>query len=113
MFAAIVVGGLLGGGIGYGLVNTSCPESPTLAEQLLETVPAFHARTPSCDGKLLAGAVTGTVLAAIGAGVVAMLMLRAQSEWRAHPAGRTLEPAVPPDIERIRPPPTGEPPPHT
>ena len=30
------------------------------------------------------------MLAAIGAGVVAMLMLRAQAEWRAHPAGRSL-----------------------
>lgn len=113
MFAAIVVGGVLGGAIGYGLVNTSCPKTATLAEQLLETVPEFHAQTPSCDGKLLAGAVTGTVLAAIGAGVVAMLMLRAQSEWRAHPAGRTLEPDFPPDVERIRPPPVGETPPHT
>jgi hypothetical protein len=113
MFAAIVVGGILGGGIGYGLVNTSCPKTPTLAEQLLETVPKFHASTPSCDLKLLAGALVGTVLAAIGAGVVAMLMLRAQSEWRAHPAGRTLAAGAPPGPARVRPPPTGETPPHT
>jgi hypothetical protein len=113
MFAAIVVGGVLGGGIGYGLVNTSCPNTPTLAEQLLETVPEFHARTPSCDGKLLAGAVAGTVLAAIGAGVVAMLMLRAQSEWRAHPAGRSISPNLPPEAPSVRPPPTGGTPPHT
>jgi len=104
MFAAIVVGGLLGGGIGYGLVNTSCPKTATLAEQLLETVPGFHAHTPSCDLKLLAGAVTGTALAAIGAGVVAMLMLRAQSEWREHPAGRSVP---------LRTPPPGGTPPHT
>ena len=88
MFSAIVVCGVLGGAIGYGLVNTSCPSTPTVAEHLLEIVPGYHAHTPSCDLKLLAGALTGTVLAAIGAGVVAMLMLRAQSEWRAHPAGR-------------------------
>jgi hypothetical protein len=113
MFAAIVVGGILGGGIGYGLVNTSCPKTPTLAEQLLETVPKFHASTPSCDVKLLAGALVGTVLAAIGAGVVAMLMLRAQSEWRAHPAGRTLTAGSPPDPQSVRPPPTGETPPQT
>jgi hypothetical protein len=92
MFAAIVTCGVLGGGIGYGLVNTSCPSTATVAEHLLETVPEFHARTPSCDAKLLAGALTGTVLAAIGGGVVAMLMLRAQSEWRAHPARRSLDP---------------------
>jgi hypothetical protein len=113
MFTAIVVGGVLGGGIGYGLVNTSCPKTPTLAEQLLETVPEFHARTPGCNGKLLAGALAGTVLAAIGAGVVAMLMLRAQSEWRAHPAGRTIHAALPPVAPRVRPPPSGETPPHT
>ena len=104
MFMAIVVGGLLGGGIGYGLVNTSCPTTPTRAEQLLETVPRFHAHTPSCGTKLLVGALAGTVLAALGAGVVAMLMLRAQSEWRAHPAGRPLG---------ISPPPAGGTPPHT
>jgi len=99
MFTAIVLAGLLGGGIGYGLVDTSCPKTATLAEQLLETVPGVHAHTPSCDVKLLGGAVAGTALAAIGAGVVAMLMLRAQSEWRAHPA--------------VRPPPAGGTPPRT
>ena len=90
MFSAIVLCGALGGAIGYGLVDTSCPSTPTVAEHLLETVPGYHAHTASCDLKLLGGALTGTVLAAIGAGVVAMLMLRAQSEWRSHPAGRTL-----------------------
>jgi hypothetical protein len=113
MFAAIVTGGVLGGGIGYGLVDTSCPQTPTVAEQLLETVPGFHASTPSCGVKLLAGALVGTVLAAFGAGVVAMLMLRAQSEWRAHPAGRTLDPGSPPGEERVRPPPGGGTPPRT
>lgn len=113
MFTAIVIGGLLGGGIGYGLVNTSCASAPTLAEQLLETVPGFRATTPSCDGKLLAGSVTGTVLAAIGAGVVAMLMLRAQSEWHAHPAGRALAPDYPAETEMFNPPPSGGMPPRT
>ena len=113
MFTAIVVAGILGGGIGYGLVSTSCPKEPTLAEQLLESVPNFHASTPSCDGKILAAALVGTVLAAIGAGVVAMLMLRAQSEWRAHPAGRTLTPGSPPTAPLVRPPPGGETPPRT
>jgi hypothetical protein len=91
MFAAIVVCGVLGGSIGYGLVNTSCASSPTVAEHLLEaSVPGYHASTESCDLKLAAGALTGTVVAAIGAGVVAMLMMRAQAEWRAHPAGRPV-----------------------
>ena len=112
-FAAIVTCGVLGGGIGYGLVNTSCPNTATLAEQLLETVPGFHAHTPTCEAKLLAGALTGTVVAAIGAGVVAMLMLRAQSEWRAHPAVRSLEPGGRPTAEHVKPPPAGGRPPHT
>ena len=90
MFAAIALCGLLGGAIGYGLVNTSCPSTPTVAEHLLEVVPGYQAHTPSCDLKLLGGAVFGTALAAVGAGVVAMLMLRAQAEWRSHPAGRSL-----------------------
>jgi hypothetical protein len=91
MFVAIVACGMLGGLIGYGLVRTSCPTSATVAERLLEkTVPGYHAHTPSCDLKLLAGALTGTALVAIGAGVVSMLMMRAQAEWRAHPAGRTI-----------------------
>jgi hypothetical protein len=93
MFAAIVVCGVLGGSIGYGLVSTSCATAPTVAEHLLETVPGYHAHTPSCDLKLLAAALTGTALAGIGAGVVAMLMMRAQAEWRAHPAGRPLAPS--------------------
>jgi hypothetical protein len=89
MFSSIVLCGLLGGAIGYGLVHTSCPSSPTVADQLSELVPGFHSHPPSCDLKLAGGALSGTVLTAIGAGIVASLMLRAQSEWRAHPAGRT------------------------
>ena len=46
---------------------------------------------PSCDLKLLGGALVGTVLAAVGAASSRCSMLRAQSEWRAHPAGRTLD----------------------
>ncbi len=90
MFSAIVICGVLGGLIGYGLVRTSCPTTPTVAEKLSEVVPGYHAHPPACDLKLLGGALTGTILAGIGAGVVAMLMLRAQSEWRSHPAGRSL-----------------------
>jgi hypothetical protein len=111
MFAAIVVCGVLGGSIGYGLVNTSCASSPTVAEHLLESsVPGYHASTESCDLKLLAGALTGTVVAAIGAGVVAMLMMRAQAEWRAHPAGRPRTgPAAPAAKGGREPPPIRKP----
>ncbi len=87
-FVAIVTCGVLGGGIGYGIVRTSCPTRPTVAEKLLETVPGFHAHTRSCTPALLGSALAGTAIAGVGAGIVAMLMLRAQSEWRAHPASR-------------------------
>jgi hypothetical protein len=109
MFAAIVVCGLLGGAIGYGLVNTSCASAPTVAEKLIEVVPDYHAHTPSCDLKLLAGALVGTVATAVGAGVVAVLMLRAQSEWSTHPATRPVPGAAPP----VRKPRSGEMPPRT
>jgi hypothetical protein len=84
MFAAIVTSGLLGGLIGYGLVATTCPDSPTRAERLLQQVDGFRADVPACGLPELGGALVGTLLAAIGAGVVAVLVLRAQSEWRGH-----------------------------
>jgi hypothetical protein len=100
MFAAIVVCGLVGGAIGYGLVNTSCPSRPTVAEQLIEQVPGYHASSPACDLKLLGGAALGTAIAAVGAGVVAVLVLRAQSEWNTHPAARTPPAGAGPPVRR-------------
>jgi hypothetical protein len=84
-FLGIVLAGALGGAIGWGIVDTSCTETPAVGDQLLEAVPSVSAETHSCDAALLAGALTGAALAAVGAGIVAGLMLRAQSEWRAHP----------------------------
>jgi hypothetical protein len=84
-FATIVVTGALGGTIGWGLVDTTCSEAPTVAQQLLDQVPEYEMSVQSCDPKLLAGALAGTVVAAAGAGVLAVLVLRAQAEWRAHP----------------------------
>ena len=61
-FAAILIGGLAGGLIGYTLVKLQC------------------------DGECAAprgiGALTGALLAAGGMGVVAVLVLRAVGEWR-------------------------------
>jgi hypothetical protein len=102
MFAAIVVCGLLGGAIGYGLVNASCASEPTVAEQLLEEIPGYRASSPSCDLELLGGAVVGTAFAAIGAGVVAVLVMRAQSEWHTHPAARPAAGASRPVGKRRR-----------
>lgn len=59
-FAAIVVGGICGGLIGYGFMDLSGSGS---------------------TGSAL-GALVGSVLAASGVAVVAVLALRAMGEWR-------------------------------
>jgi hypothetical protein len=84
-FVGIAFAGILGGLIGYGLVETSCSDTPTLAQRLLEGTRGYEAHVGSCDWKALGAAVLGTLIAGIGAGVIGMLILRAQSEWRAHP----------------------------
>ncbi|HWS44246.1 MAG TPA: hypothetical protein VN636_00145 [Acidimicrobiia bacterium] len=84
MFVAISLTGILGGVIGYGLVASTCPDAPTRAERMLEQVPGFRTSTPSCALPELGAALLGTVIAAVGAGVIAILVLRAQSEWRRH-----------------------------
>lgn len=84
-FVGIVVAGALGGLIGWGIVDTTCSETPTIAEQLLGQVPGHDVQHQECGAKLLGGALAGAAIAAGGAGIVAVLMLRAQSEWKAHP----------------------------
>jgi hypothetical protein len=64
-YLGVLVAGGLGTLIGWGLVDTGCEGS--------------------CAGPLAIGAVVGGALAALGAAVVAVLVLRAMSEWRAHP----------------------------
>ena len=81
-FAAVVVCGSLGALIGYGLVNTTCQEDPSLLERLLEQVRGYHASTQQCSAARAGGSIVGAVLAALGASVVAVLMLRAMAEWR-------------------------------
>jgi len=61
-YAAVVVAGLFGAAIGYGLVNVGCEGDCTLEKAL--------------------GALIGGVGAAVGVGVVAVLALRAMAEWR-------------------------------
>ncbi len=60
----MVLAGLFGGAIGYGLVNVS-------------------RGTSSSDAAI--GAVIGAVGAAVGVGIVAVLALRAMAEWRRPP----------------------------
>src|SRR4051812_3218398 len=84
MFLGIVSAGILGGMIGYGLVATSCPDAPTRAELLLEQVKGFHTHVQSCAWAELGAALFGTIISALGAATVAVLVIRAQSEWRGH-----------------------------
>ena len=85
VFLAISISGILGGLIGYGLVATTCPDSATRVERIMaEQIANFHAQVPSCAWKELGGALLGTVIAALGAATIAILVLRAQSEWKGH-----------------------------
>ncbi len=67
-FAAVVVSGLLGGTIGYGLVDVSCEGG--------------------CGTAALTGALIGAVAGAVGVGVIAVLVLRAMAEWKRNPPPR-------------------------
>jgi hypothetical protein len=91
-FCGIVLAGVLGGLTGHGIVDSSCSETPTVASSLLEAVPGYDVDPASCAPALLAGAAAGSLAAAVGAGIVASLMLRAQSEWRPHPPSGAREP---------------------
>jgi hypothetical protein len=62
-FLAVVVGGLSGALIGFGLVNIDC--------------------TGDCSTAKGIGAVIGGLFGAVGVAVVAVLVLRAFAEWRA------------------------------
>jgi hypothetical protein len=69
-FAAILVAGLCGALIGYGVVKLQC--------------------TADCTTKDGVGAVVGGALAAAGVAVVAVLTLRAMGEWRTIKEERAL-----------------------
>ena len=84
MFIGIVLAGTLGGLIGYAVVRASCADTPTRAERIRGEVPGIHTHATSCTWPLLGAAIAGTVVAAIGAGIVAILVMRAQAEWRSH-----------------------------
>ncbi len=64
-FASVVAAGVFGGIIAYGLVDVGC--------------------TGRCQGSKLLAVVIGSVLAAGGVGIVAVLVLRAMGEWRVKP----------------------------
>jgi hypothetical protein len=61
-FAAILIGGLCGGMIGYSVTDLQC--------------------TGSCSTNSALGAAVGAVIGAVGVAVVAVLALRAMGEWK-------------------------------
>ena len=61
-FAAIVVGGVCGGLIGYGIADVQC--------------------RGDCTGVAGGAGLLGAAIGAVGVGVVAVLALRAMGEWR-------------------------------
>ena len=61
-FGSVVVAGIFGAVIGYGITDVEC--------------------TRSCSGSRALGAIIGGVIAAGGVGIVAVLVLRAMGEWR-------------------------------
>jgi hypothetical protein len=67
-YLAVVVSGLFGAAIGFGLVDASC--------------------RGDCAVPKAVGAIVGAITAAVGVGVVAVLALRAMAEWR-RPPGRS------------------------
>ena len=76
-FVGIVAGGLLGGVIGYGLVDVQC--------------------TGNCDTALSSAVIIGSLLGAAGLSVVSAIGLRAMGEWstvqdRALPQQQPLPP---------------------
>jgi hypothetical protein len=58
-FASVVVAGIFGGIIGYGIADVSSQS----------------------DASHLAGTFIGSIIGAAGVGIVAVLVLRAMSEW--------------------------------
>ena len=61
-FLSLVLAGAFGGIIGYGLVDLGC--------------------SGDCGPAVVAGLVVGALAAAIGVGIVAVLVLRAMAEWQ-------------------------------
>jgi hypothetical protein len=60
-----VLAGVFGGIIGFGLVDVGC--------------------TGNCSTAKVVGTLAGAAMAAIGVGIVAVLVLRAMAEWKRRP----------------------------
>jgi hypothetical protein len=98
-FVAIVIGGLAGALIGYGIVDVGCAEDvrdeslepvfvpapptsgPTDTTTPPVTRPTETHRSRGCRVASGIAAVVGGVTGAAGVGIVAVLVLRAMAEW--------------------------------
>lgn len=88
-FVAILLGGLCGGLIGYSFTDLQCgPEAPASASARVAD------NDDGCGAWSGLGGFVGGVVGAGGTGVVAVLVLRAMSEWR-----RDLDVDEAPDVE--------------
>lgn len=86
-FVLVVVAGALGGGIGFGLVRASCDERPAKLRLLLKAaIDTYAVPDASCQTQRAIATIIGALIAAAGAGIVAMLVLRAMADWRVTPA---------------------------
>jgi hypothetical protein len=109
-FLAIVIGGLAGALIGYGVVDVGCTdtERDTTAPTVLVPAPPTTApttippltpatgevkttRSHGCRVASAVGAVVGGVVGAGGTGIVAVLVLRAMAEWERNKVRLALE----------------------
>jgi hypothetical protein len=72
-FVAVVVAGVFGGVIGYGLADISCTGD-------------------DCTTSRLLAVLIGSTFAAGGVGIVAVLVLRAMAEWKRNPTPRPKGP---------------------
>jgi hypothetical protein len=62
-YAGVILGGLLGALLGYGVSDLGCHGG-------------------NCGNSTALGAIVGAIIGALGTGVVAVLVLRAMAEWR-------------------------------
>jgi hypothetical protein len=126
-FLAIVVGGLAGALIGYGVVDVGCTDDvrdPTSATVLVPapstTAPTIPSLTPATAGSTTRrshgcrvasaiGAVVGGVVGAGGTGIVSVLVLRAMAEWERNKVRLALEADADPEANGTRAAPSGPP----
>ena len=108
-FLAIVIGGLAGALIGYGVVDVGCTDNtgdssapPVLVPAPSTTAPTIPSITTStgtvethrshgCRVATAVGAVIGGVVGAGGTGIVSVLVLRAMAEWERNKVRLALE----------------------